>query len=127
MTLDDVTQIGLAYLAGVNLLAFAITFYDKLAAIAGSWRRVPETALLVLSGAGGSAGVKLVGLVWGHKRLKRDYVVSLNLIVFAQLGLVVALWMELGGLRERIDFGGGATLVAAQDDRALPRRFGPGS
>lgn len=127
MTIDAMTSIGLLYLAAVNGVALALAFYDKLAAIAGTWWRVPEGMLLVLSGIGGSAGVKLVALVWGHKRLRRDYIVSLNLIVFLQIGLVVALWAELGGWRERMLVDQTAVLVSQPDDRAMPRRFGPGS
>ena len=127
MTLATFADTLLAYLIAINVIAFALCVYDKMAAIAGARLRVPESALLGLSGIGGSAGAKIVGLLWGHKRLRHDFVVSLNLIVLVQVGLVAALWMELGGWRDRFDIGQGAQFVAQSDDRAMPRRFGPGS
>jgi uncharacterized membrane protein YsdA (DUF1294 family) len=76
-------QIVWAYLGIVNILAFAITAYDKHAAKAGKWR-VKERTLLFVSAAGGSAATLLAMLALRHKTRKPQFTVGVPAMLVLQ-------------------------------------------
>jgi uncharacterized membrane protein YsdA (DUF1294 family) len=79
-----------AWLAGVNLTAFAYYAFDKYRARTAG-RRVPEIVLHGLALAGGSAGAFLAMRCFRHKTVKGSFRLAFWLIVLLQLGL--AAWV----------------------------------
>ena len=79
-----------AYLAVVNLVAFALFRQDKRAAIAGD-RRIPERTLLGLAAIGGSLGAVAAQQMVRHKTRKEPFRTLLYLILIAQTVAAVIL------------------------------------
>ena len=82
--------LALAYLAGVNLAAFAAFGWDKRCAMAGA-RRIPEKTLLSLAAAGGGLGAVLAQQLFRHKTRKQPFANILPAIFAAQAFLAIAL------------------------------------
>ncbi len=129
------TQTILLYFLAINLVTLAMSIMDKGFAVYDK-RRVPENLLLGMSFIGGAVGAKTAQLMTGHKKLKADFCASLTLIAFLQLGAAAAIWSETVRSETRKAYDGlfasfeqeeaqGITRVSR--DRAMPRRFGPGS
>ena len=82
------------YLAAVNLAAFALCGWDKLAAKRGA-RRVPERRLLAFCALGGSPAFLAGMALFRHKTRKRKFSVGVPLLLAAQAAalLVVHCWL----------------------------------
>ncbi|QMU58782.1 MAG: DUF1294 domain-containing protein [Boseongicola sp.] len=130
MSALDLTFAALWYIAAINAVTLVLSFWDKLAAM-NFWRRVPEQLLLILSILGGVLGTKLAQIASGHKGLRQDYTLNLNLIAVFHLTLGVAVWSANATFIEHLD-------LSAVEDTAVsepapkpkpikPRRFGPGT
>lgn len=77
-----------AYLAAVNLAAFALCGWDKRRAIRRK-RRVPERRLLGLAAAGGAVGLWAGMRVFHHKTLHKKFTWGVPCLLAAQLALAV--------------------------------------
>jgi len=86
-----------AWMAAINLTAFAYFGYDKFCARAGA-RRVPEAVLHGLALAGGSVGAFLAMGLFRHKTAKGRFRLAFWLIVALQLTVcawvVTVLWQR---------------------------------
>lgn len=125
----DLTHLILGYFLAVNVLAFVIASYDKLAAM-NFWWRVSEDFQLTLSFLGGAPAAKLAQIFYRHKMLRVEFTASLNLIAFFHLGLAAAIWSTTQPFIGNIivqDVVATASATESDTDDALPRRFGPGS
>jgi uncharacterized membrane protein YsdA (DUF1294 family) len=81
-----------AWLIAINGVAFLTYGYDK--AIAGSRRtRVPESVLLALAAAGGSAGAWIGQRVFRHKTSKVSFRRRFTWVVAIQVMLLVVYWV----------------------------------
>jgi len=78
------------YLAGINLVTFAMFAWDKYSAIKGQWR-IPEKTLLALALAGGSPGAIIAQQRLRHKTRKQPFRAQLILIAGLHVVLLVAL------------------------------------
>jgi uncharacterized membrane protein YsdA (DUF1294 family) len=78
------------YLAGINLVTFAMFAWDKYSAIKGQWR-IPEKTLLALALAGGSPGAIVAQQRLRHKTRKQPFRAYLILIAGLHAVLLVAL------------------------------------
>jgi len=76
------------FVLSLNLLAFLLMFYDKLAA-KGRRFRVPEKVLIMLAIMGGSAGIWLGMKIWRHKTKHRLFSLGIPLIIFLQVALLL--------------------------------------
>ena len=77
----------LLYLAGINVLAFAVYGWDKARSKVQGARRVPEKTLFLLALLGGSVGAILGMRVWHHKTRHWYFKYGLPAILLAQLAL----------------------------------------
>ena len=84
----------LVYLAGVNLVTFAMYARDKRAAGRGK-RRIPERSLLTAALLGGSPAALVAGRMLRHKTVKRSFRLRFALVVVIQLALIglVVYWL----------------------------------
>ena len=80
----------IGYLTALNLLALAVTGWDKLAA-KKHWRRVPEKTLFLLAALGGSVGVWCAMQLFRHKTKHKSFTIGVPLIFAAQLALCLFL------------------------------------
>ena len=78
------------YLAGINLVTFAMFAWDKYSAIKGQWR-IPEKTLLMLALVGGTPGAIIAQQRLRHKTRKQPFRAQLILIAGLHVVLVVAL------------------------------------
>jgi len=122
----------LAMAVVVNVWTFAVFGLDKWRAVNGGWR-IPERVLLLLALLGGWPGAKAAQIWFGHKTRKQPFGTILNLIAVAQV-LVAGVGIAMGALDARLpalDLGRLAMAFdvgrAAEPEKTLPRRFGPGS
>ncbi|WP_069301430.1 DUF1294 domain-containing protein [Neptunicoccus sediminis] len=79
-----------AYMGVINLITFGLFQHDKRQAEKRGWR-VPENTLLALAILGGSLGAKWGQYALRHKTRKQPFALVLNLILIAQILLVVLL------------------------------------
>ena len=80
----------LIWLAGVNVVTFALYGIDKHRAKKGRWR-IPERTLLLLPLLGGSVGALLGMRVFHHKTKHWYFVVGMPLILVCQAALAIYL------------------------------------
>ena len=78
-----------AYVLGLGLITFLTYGYDKLQAIRGG-RRVPESALRVLSLIGGALGGWAGMLIWRHKTIHASFWIAQ---VTGTIAIAAALWL----------------------------------
>ena len=78
---------GWALLGAVNVVTFALYFYDKTVA-GGSAVRVPETALHLLAAVGGSPAALAAQQILRHKTAKRPFQIKFWCIVIGQMLLI---------------------------------------
>lgn len=78
------------YLAGINLVTFAMFAWDKYSAIHGQWR-IPEKTLLVLALVGGTPGAIAAQRRLRHKTRKQPFRAQLILIAGLHVLLLVLL------------------------------------
>lgn len=81
------------YFLLVNLLGFLIMGVDKSRARAGAWR-IPESRFLLISLAGGAAGVILGLRTFRHKTRHFKFTVVVPAILLIQLLAAVWLWQK---------------------------------
>ena len=79
------------YLAAVNLAAFLLYGVDKFKARRGLWR-IPESVLLFMAAAGGSAGALLGMRFFHHKTKKPRFFIGVPVMLFLHL---LILWFFL--------------------------------
>lgn len=75
------------YLAVINLAAFIISGYDKLAAIRRKWR-ISEKTLFMVAAIGGSMGLFLSMLIFRHKTRHWYFMIGLPLIIITQTSVL---------------------------------------
>lgn len=80
-------EIGIGYLAVINLIAFLAMWSDKKRAKKGKWR-IPEKTLFLLSFAGGSIGALAGMYTFRHKTKHRKFVIGMPAVLI--LHLVIA-------------------------------------
>ena len=78
----------LAYLAAVNLIAFAAMARDKAAARRAD-RRIPERALLALAAAGGAFGAVAGQQVFRHKTRKQPFAAYLLIVTILEASALI--------------------------------------
>ena len=86
--MDLLRELLIFWFSAVNLMAFALCGWDKLAAKRGA-RRVPERRLLTFCVLGGSPAFLLGMALLHHKTRKPKFYVGVPLILVAQLTLLV--------------------------------------
>lgn len=77
-------KIAGVWLLLINLHTFTAFWFDKRAALRGSWR-TPESNLLTAAFLGGSPGAFLARRVFRHKTRKQPFVGQLKTIAFLQI------------------------------------------
>lgn len=78
---------ALVYLLIISLVAFAVTVYDKWAAVKRPQERTRESTLLLLSALGGSIAMLFTMLGIRHKTKHLKFMLGIPLIVLLQLAL----------------------------------------
>lgn len=81
----------LIYLVLINLLAFAVSAYDKFSAKHYGMRRVPEKHLFACAVLGGSPGLYLSFLLLHHKTRHRQFMIGVPAIFLAEAAIAVLL------------------------------------
>ena len=83
--MPEFTTQGLAiYLLIINLLAVAVTIYDKHAAITDKWR-ISEKQLLTIAILGGAVSMLVIMQTIRHKTRDKKFMVGLPLIIAIQI------------------------------------------
>ena len=129
MSVPELTSLLIWYIASVNAVTLVVTAYDKLAAM-NFWRRVPEWLILNLSFLGGAPAAKLMQILVGHKMLRNDFTLNLNLIAVFHLTLGIAAWTATTPMLDTLELSDVSPTASTEQEEnvpALPRRFGPGS
>ena len=81
----------LAYLLIISVVAFAVTVYDKWAAVKRPQERTRESTLLLLSALGGSMAMLLTMLGIRHKTKHLKFMIGIPIIILSQIAAVIAL------------------------------------
>ena len=81
----------LAYLLIISVVAFAVTLYDKWAAVKRPQERTRESTLLLLSTLGGSMAMLLTMLGIRHKTKHLKFMIGIPIIIVLQIAAVIAL------------------------------------
>ena len=76
------------YIAVINVTAFFLSWYDKRAAIKGSWR-VPERNLFLAALLGGGCGMLASMLLFRHKTRHLKFMIGIPLILILNLYIFV--------------------------------------
>ncbi|MCA0272150.1 MAG: DUF1294 domain-containing protein [Proteobacteria bacterium] len=128
MTAGDLTLLVLLYLAVINAVAYAAFALDKERARNNDWR-ISEATLLATALAGGSLGTKLAQQRLRHKTRKEPFRSVLNVICLMQAAALASLFFPGPRAAAVTVFKAIAASVpaAAEPEKPLPRRFGPGS
>ena len=82
------------YLLIINLIAVAVTIYDKICAVKRRWR-VKESTLLLLSFLGGSIGMYITMLLIRHKTRHLKFMLGIPIILIFQLVIAFVIWRYL--------------------------------
>lgn len=87
-------EIGLIYLAAINVVTFVLYGLDKWKAKRAKWR-IPEATLIWFAVLGGSIGALLGIRLWHHKTLHPKFRYGVPAILTLQVLLVVGIicWM----------------------------------
>lgn len=85
-------RILVIYILAVSLLTWAMFGIDKWKAVHGKWR-IRESTLLGLSLIGGAAGGLAAMYLFRHKTRKMRFRVGVPLMFFAQMVLLLWLYM----------------------------------
>ena len=80
----------LVYLLIISVVAFAVTVYDKWAAVKRPQERTRESTLLLLSALGGSIAMLFTMLGIRHKTKHLKFMLGIPLIILLQLALTAA-------------------------------------
>ena len=81
---------ALVYLLIISIVAFAVTVYDKWAAVQKPQERTRESTLLLLSALGGSVAMLLTMLGIRHKTKHMKFMIGIPIIILLQLALTAA-------------------------------------
>ena len=81
----------LAYLLIISVVSFAVTVYDKWAAVKRPQERTRESTLLLLSALGGSIAMLLTMLGIRHKTKHLKFMIGIPIIILLQIAAVIAL------------------------------------
>ena len=81
----------LAYLLIISVVSFAVTVYDKWAAVKRPQERTRESTLLLLSALGGSMAMLLTMLGIRHKTKHLKFMIGIPIIIVLQIAAVIAL------------------------------------
>lgn len=81
----------LAYLLIISIVAFAVTVYDKWAAVKRPQERTRESTLLLLSALGGSLAMLLTMLGIRHKTKHLKFMLGIPIIMVLQVAAAIAL------------------------------------
>ena len=81
---------ALVYLLIISIVAFAVTVYDKWAAVKKPQERTRESTLLLLSALGGSLAMLFTMLGIRHKTKHLKFMLGIPLIILLQLALTAA-------------------------------------
>lgn len=87
--MDPISYI-LSYLAGINLIGFAIMGIDKLKAKKRAWR-IPESTLFVFALIGGSLGTTLGMFLFHHKTRHWYFRYGMPAILIIQIIIILVL------------------------------------
>lgn len=87
--MDPISYI-LSYLAGTNLIGFAIMGIDKLKAKKRAWR-IPESTLFVFALIGGSLGTTLGMFLFHHKTRHWYFRYGMPAILIIQIIIILVL------------------------------------
>lgn len=82
------------YILIISLAAIIITVSDKSRAKKHK-RRVPEKTLFITAALGGAAAMYLTMLNIRHKTKHKRFMIGLPLILFAQIGIAVLIYVKL--------------------------------
>lgn len=93
VVLKELPAIWLPYYLAINIIAYAMYWHDKRAAVNRQWR-VSEKALLTVSVAGGWLGAWFAQQQFRHKTKKTSFQLMFALSVIANVLLV--LWIAVG-------------------------------
>ena len=80
----------LVYLLIISVVAFAVTVYDKWAAVKRPQERTRESTLLLLSALGGSIAMLFTMLGIRHKTKHLKFMLGIPLIILLQRALTAA-------------------------------------
>ena len=83
------------WLTLIQLLAVAVTCYDKISAIYLPRHRVRERTLMLIAALGGALGMYLCMLVIRHKTKKPLFMLGLPLLLLFHLALVLLLLIAI--------------------------------
>ena len=81
---------ALVYLLIISVVTFAVTVYDKWAAVKRPQERTRESTLLLLSALGGSIAMLFTMLGIRHKTKHLKFMLGVPLIILLQLALTAA-------------------------------------
>ena len=81
----------LAYFLIISVVSFAVTVYDKWAAVKRPQERTRESTLLLLSALGGSIAMLLTMLGIRHKTKHLKFMIGIPIIILLQIAAVIAL------------------------------------
>lgn len=95
--MPPVWTIFLFYLAGISLVAAAVTIVDKWKAQHQRWR-IPEATLLLLSVLGGSLAMLITMRLIHHKTRKKKFMVGIPIILALQIAAIAAVALKYNGV-----------------------------
>lgn len=90
--LNLIILIFLGYIIVINIVSAIVTIVDKVKAKNDKWR-VPEKSLLILSAIGGAVGMYITMHLIHHKTRKMKFMVGIPIIFFAEILIVVLLFL----------------------------------
>ena len=79
------------YLLSINILATAVTVWDKYRAKNGKWR-IPEKTLFIIAALGGTPLMYLTMRAIRHKTRKARFMLGLPLLLILQICAVILLY-----------------------------------
>lgn len=89
--MNFIWYIAIGYLVVINIVAVAVTVFDKHAAKKHN-RRVPEKTLLVLAGLSGCVMMYITMHFAHHKTRKKKFMIGIPVIFIAELLVVLTVW-----------------------------------
>jgi uncharacterized membrane protein YsdA (DUF1294 family) len=81
-------KVLLLYFFIVNTIEFFLAGYDKYLAVKHK-RRIPENTLFAVAFLGGSIGLLLAMLLFGHKTSKSSFIVKFSIILFIHFIIIL--------------------------------------
>lgn len=94
--MNTLNIILIIYLIAINIVAIAVTIYDKLCAVHKRWR-VKESTLLLISALGGSVGMYVTMHIIRHKTKHMKFMLGIPVILILQLLIIFLVWRFVNG------------------------------